>query len=156
MLGHRKHSVPGKIGTKGFANAAIQKVFHGYSLVLLHAQGEKPAEEAANTAIQSFFHAYSTVLLQVQSLFRGAENPEGVGFPEWESMSKGPALAAGWKRHDQAVMDAMALTPESQALNQNAQRKAYLRERLRRRLGRSQDSPADGGDFYTGEASFSV
>jgi hypothetical protein len=186
MLGHRKHSVPGKIGTKGFANAAIQKVFHGYSVVLLHAQGEKPAEEAANTAIQSFFHAYSktllliqnegvkpaqglankaiqsffhaysTILLQVQSLFRGAENPEGVGFPEWESMSKGPALAAGWKRHDQAVMDAMALTPESQALNQNAQRKAYLRERLRRRLGRSQDSPADGGDFYTGEASFSV
>merc|ERR1712167_423936 len=67
MLGHRKHSVPGKIGTKGFANAAIQKVFHGYSVVLLHAQGEKPAEEAANTAIQSFFHAYSKTLLLIQN-----------------------------------------------------------------------------------------
>ena len=123
-----------------------------------------PVQELCNSAIQFCFHAYSAARLQVQSLAQNEAKP-GVDFPKWERMTKGQSLADGWYRHDQAMLSMMIMSPEAKAMKENAERAAYLRERLRRRMQRTKAALSNlsqlkgaGEQFFDEEAtaSFSV
>ena len=93
-------------------------------------------KSSGDAAIHSAFHAYSLLLKQI---------PEDIAprISAWDLVSKGPKLAQGWMRHDDAILRMMIILPEAQLFRQNAERKANLRLRMRQRLERTKSKLRD-------------
>ena len=77
--------------------------------------------------IKASLQAYSRMLLALPEESR-------LTISGWDLMSKGPDLAEGWLRHDNAVLSMLIFMPGAHLARQNLEKKAFLREGLRRRL----------------------